>query len=555
MGLIKNPCYFCFRNFIHMKKFKQIIILSFLLISFSNATEAQRLLPPQKPKLVVCLVIEGLQPDYLERFEANFSEGGFNRLKDQGKYYSNAGYDYAVSMPGPNHASIVTGTTPRHHGITSKRWYDRYKKDLVSCHTDSKSFMIGGREAEKGVSARYLKASTIGDELKLSSYGNGKVVSVSLDSESAVLMAGHSADAVYWMDDESGKWISSDYYIDWLPEWVDAFNDKKFGEFYLNNRWELLLDEKKYQYDQKKRVYKDYSLPIDLTKYKSNKYSYGILKQTPFGNMLLKDFAVEAIKNETLGNDDVTDILFINFKGSPALENEHFGPFNIEMEDFYIRLDQEIDKLIASIEETIGRHNVLTVLTGTQSTSIKPEYLENYNIPSGYFKHERSLALLNTYLMAIYGQGKWIEKYHAGQVYLNHELIENSKYDLIEMQNKTSEFLSEFTGVSAAIPAWVLNNRQYESGLFHKIQESYHPGRSGDVMITLAPGWVEENGKQEIVSGNLNQRIPICFYGWKVGRGTSTKAISIEDIAPTLSFLMGIPLPNASTGLPIEELF
>lgn len=539
-----------------MKHLKQIIAIILLTCGHAGSIiSAQRSLPPEKPKLVLCLIIEGLQPDYLERFQSNFSDGGFNRLKDQGKFYANAGYDYAVSMPGPNHASIVTGTTPRHHGITSKQWYDRYTKELVNCHADSKSFIVGGLEAEKGVSARHLKSSTIGDELKLSTYGNGKVVSLSLDSESAVLLAGHSADAVYWMDDVTGNWISSDYYIDWLPEWVEKFNGKKYGEFYLNNRWELLLDEKQYQYDQKKRVYKDYSLPIELSKYKSKKQPYEVLKQTPFGNMLLKDFASEAVKNEKLGDDDVTDILLINFKGAPSLEDQHFGPFNIEMEDFYIRLDQEIEKLLASLEEKIGRQNMLTVMTGTQSTSIKPEYLENYNIPSGYFMHDRSLALLNTYLMALYGQGKWIEKYHAGQVYLNHELIENSNYNLIEMQDKTAEFLNEFTGVSAAIPAWVLGNRQYDSGLYHKIQESYHNKRSGDVIITLAPGWVEENGKQEIVSGNINQRIPVCFYGWKVGRGKSTKAVFVEDIAPTLSFLMGIPLPNGSTGSPIEALF
>lgn len=537
----------------HLKITFIIALLSY--ITAAMPIVAQRTLPPEKPSLVIGIVVEGLQPDYLERFKENFSDGGFNKLKDQGIYFMNAGYDYAVSLPGPNHATISTGTTPRHHGITSKQWYDRYKKTLVQCHDDTKSFIVGGITAKQGVSANHLKSSTIGDELKLSTYGNGKVVAISLDAESAVLLAGHAADAAYWMDNETGNWISSNSYLDWLPDWVEAFNHKKFGDFYLNNRWELLLDEERYQYDQKKRIYKDYSLPIDLSKFKGKPDSYQALKNTPFGNMLLKDFAIKAIKNEALGKDATTDILMVNFKGAPAYENKQFGPFSIEMEDFYIRLDLEIETLLSSIEKELGRQNVLVVLTGTQSTSIKPDYLQEYNIPSGHFMHDRSIALLNTYLMALYGQGKWVEEYHAGQVYLNHSLIEDSKYDLIEIQNHASEFLAEFTGVSTAIPAWVLSNRQYDSGLYHKIQESYHPGRSGDIIITLEPGWVEENKKQEIVSGNVNQRIPICFYGWKTGRGVVSIPINIEDIAPTISLLIGIPLPNSCTGKPIEALF
>lgn len=528
-------------------------ILLFLFPGIKSS--AQISVPPKKPKLIIGIVIDQMHPDYLNRYYNNFTEKGFRIFIDNGFTFSNASYSYSYSHKGPDQATLVTGTTPRYHGITGLKWFNRKTLNTELITADESSITIGLMPSETAYNSKKMYASTIGDELKLSTYGNSKIFSVALEPSQAVLLAGHSADGAYWLDEKSGKMISSDAYMSWLPDWVEAFNLKNFPEFYMKSKWELLLSEDRYLYDAKNRIYKDYSLPQSFEKNASKPKPYAFLKATPFGNMILKDFTINAIENEELGSDDFTDLLFVNFSslGHKALE---YGPYSIEMEDNYLRLDREIEALINEVEKKVGRHNVMFFLTGSQRAPINPEYLQEYNIPSGYFRADRAMALLNTYLMAFYGQGRWVEAYHAQQIYLNKELIESSKIPFQEVQDKSASFMKEFTGVSFSAPTYLFNKNEYQSGVLKKLQESYNKEHCGDVFIMLDPGWIEQPADEyeNEIYGLSDTRVPLSFYGWKIGRGKSSGPVHISDIIPTISTMTGIPMPNSATGSPIIEL-
>lgn len=536
-------------------KARSFLIFSIIFLIYSLAGTSQILVPPEKPKLIIGIVIDQMHPDYLNRYYNNFSENGFRIFIDNGYTFNNASYSYAFSHKGPDQATLVTGTTPRYHGISGLKYYNRKSLNDEFLTEDDNAFTIGLVPSETSHNPNNLLASSIGDELKLSTYGNSKVFSMAMEASQSILLAGHSADGAFWLDEKSGKIISSNAYMAWLPEWVDSFNVKNYPEFYLKAKWDLLKPEEDYLYDAKKRIYKDYSLPQSFEKNASKPKPYAFLKATPFSNMILTDLAIKAIKAEALGSDDFTDLLFVNFSslGHKALE---YGPYSIEMEDHYLRLDMEIANLIEEVEKTVGRQNVLFFLTGTQRAPINPEYLEEYNIPSGYFKTERAMALLNTYLMAFYGQGRWVEHYYAQQIYLNKELIESSKIPLKEVQDKTAAFMKEFTGVSFSAPTHLFSKNEFQSGMLKKMQASYHKDHCGDVFIILDPGWIEEpqDDYEQEVYGLSDTRVPLSFYGWKIGRGKSSRPIKISDIVPSISTMTGIPMPNSATGEPLIEL-
>jgi len=233
-----------------------------------------------------------------------------------------------------------------------------------------------------------------------------------------------------------------------------------------------------------------------------------------------------------------------------------YGPQSIEVEDTYIKLDKELAHFLKFLNETVGRENILVILTSDQGIASTPAYLEKSKIPGGYFDPNKAMALLGSYLKAIYGQGNWVTAYNEKQIYLNHRIIEDSNLKLAEVQQKIADFMLEFSGVSDAITSSTLQSSNFTTGIFEKFQNSYNQRRSGDIILNFEPGWVESNGS--ITSGNsaysYDVHVPLIWYGWKVKRRSILSPVNMTDISPTLSTLLGITWPNGATGNPIREL-
>jgi predicted AlkP superfamily pyrophosphatase or phosphodiesterase len=554
------------KNYELAKKFSvAIIIMSSALFNLSGQGAY---IPPDKPRLIIGIIVEQLKYDQIEKYRDKLGENGIKKLINEGTYYKDASFDYMLTQSAPGHATIATGTEPSFHGITSDNWYLPLRNELIYCTRDINVNPVGG-SFESGLNSPVnLQASTFSDELEMSSQQQAKVFGIGLKDNSSILSTGHSADGVYWFDNTSGTWMTSTYYNDSLPDWVKDFNAMNFSESYLNGMWTLfrpvedyadcLTDSNKFEAGFNSVNY----FPYDLKKLRpkvvlSSRDDFSLLKETPFGNSLTTAFGIRLIEKEKLGKDDITDYLSICYSSTDNI-GHRFGPSSVEMEDAILRLDDEIKNLLKYVNDSIGKKNVLIYFTASHGVSEIPAVLESYRIPAGYFRQNQALQLLRSYLNAVYGEGDWVKGYSERQVYLNRTLIEDARIPLEDVQKKVARFLVQFSGVAAAYPYSAFEANDFGNGNLKKIINNFNAQRSGDVIVTLNPGWIEKDG--DFVTNHnspyeYDSHVPLIWYGWTVNRSAISRKVNMTDIAATLSSLCKIPYPNACTGEPLVELF
>lgn len=544
---------------------KVLFILGILTVLVNIGKSQQRIsFPSDKPKLIVEIVVSQMRYDYIHRYWDKFGEGGFKLLANDGAFCKNARYNYLLTQAYPGLATISTGSNPMVHGIVSNKWYNKTDGAEINAVADDKMNTVGGSFFSGKFSPKNIITSTFGDELNLYD-PQSKVIGLSMDPGSAIILTGHNPTGTYWFDTEKGNWVTSTFFASSLPAWADTFNTKNIAKIYAEREWNALNPINSYEEadtnkvkapeTKKKLIDKIKSMLDGLIAKKSPTLNYATLLESPNGNLLTEDFAIASIVGENLGVDEHTDLLTITFSANRMVGSK-YGPHSIEVEDTYLRLDKELAHFLDFLSSTIGRENVLIVLTSDQGIASTPAHLEKSKIPGGYFESKRAMALLGSYLKAIYGQGNWVTAYHEKQIYLNHRLIEDSNLKLAEVQQKIADFMLEFSGVSNAITGSTLQTTNFTTGIFEKFQNSYNQRRSGDITINLEPGWVESNGS--ITSSNssysYDAHVPLIWYGWKVKRRSILTPVNMTDIAPTLSTLLGITWPNGATGNPIKEL-
>lgn len=496
---------------------------------------------------------------YLQQFAPGFGNDGFLLLTRSGIVCHNAQHDYLLTHPLSGITTIATGAYPSTHGIISNAWFSIATKEKVDALRDEWATTLGGNFGNGKFSPKNIIGSTLGDELKLNN-PRSKVVGIALEPGSAIALGGHNANATYWMDVNTGRWISNTYYMDSLPDWVNHFNAKDHASIYLNKDWTLLDPIESYReadmslYGGKTPNEKSAATP-NMVMRKPTKGNFKMLLESPFGNTYTKDMAIEAIVSEELGKDEHTDLLTIAFT-PPRTVSQKYNAYSPETEDLYRRLDRDLAHLIQFLNLEIGEENYLLVLTSDQGTQTSLQRLKASKIPAGTFEWPYAEILLNSYLSAIYGSGQWVLGYHAKQFYLNRRLIEDSKLSLINFQNDAAQFLLQFSGINNTVMAHTLQTNEFTQGILHKFQNSFNPKRSGDVFINLEPGWIEQNS-QTSVSGSLykyDTQVPLIWYGWNLTPQEIHTPISTTHIAPTISKLLNINFPNGSHGEPIFEI-
>jgi len=521
-------------------------------------------IPPEKPKLIVGITVSGMQYDYLSVYWNKFGEGGFKKMATNGANCKNARYSYLITEPSVGFASIATGSRPSEHGVVSDFWYRRSTNEVVGSLDDPDQTSVGGSYGTGPISPSLLHSRTLSDEMRVKSRFKSRSFGISMDPQAAVMMAGHTASGAYWLDPTQASWITSTFYMDSLPGWVNEFNTKNYRDLYLDRSWETfrpiaeyeesMLDNNAYETGFNGQI----TFPYDLQKISSagrDSKDYRILMSTPWGNTYTKDMAIAAIVNEELGQQGATDILHIGFNATKYLA-ERYSTWSVETQDTYLRLDQDIAHLLSFLDETLGMENVLVYLTAENALAVDPRYLSESRIPSGFFNYRTSISLLKSYLNAIYGRGEWLTFYYAQQIYLNHQLIEDSNLSLKEVQDQVSRFMVQMGGVSNAVQAYVLQQNHFTDGVLHRIQNSYYQKRSGDVILYLTPGWVEHSN---VSGGTLNEfkygaHVPLIFYGWKINRVSIPYKLSPTDVATSVASFLEISMPDNATGRVIPEL-
>ena len=402
------------------------------------------------------------------------------------------------------------------------------------------------------------------DELRVISSFKSRSIGVSMDPQAAVLMSGHTASAAYWMD--PARPDGSPAVITWIRfrMWVREFNGKMYQDIYLDRMWEPLLpiaeysesmlDNNPYETGFSGQI----TFPYDLARLSTidkNTTDYPLMMYTPWGNTYTKDLAIAAIVNEELGQRGVSDWIHIGFNSTKYLADK-YSTWSVEMQDTYLRLDKDIEHLLGFLDDQLGLENVLVYLTAENALADDPRYLEESRIPSGFFNYRTSISLLKSYLNAIYGQGDWVSFYYAQQIYLNHQLIEDSRLTLEDVQDRVARFMIQMAGVSNALQAYVIQRNNFTDGVFERIQNSYHQKRSGDVIISLTPGWVEHSsvGRNGFAEFKYGPHVPLIFYGWKMSRVTIPYKVSPTDIAPTIAYFLDISTPENASGGVIPDL-
>lgn len=537
---------------------RSIFILSLFILTIGLKGQTER------PKLVVGIMVDQMKQEYIWRFENHFGEGGLKRLMKDGFAAKNGHYNYSSTSTGPGHASVYTGTTPSVHGIVNNSWYSRLLKRSVYCAEDTAAVAVGGSLRNGRISARNLYSSTITDELKISTMQKGKVIAMSIKDRGSALPGGHYSDGSYWYDSNTGNFMTSTYYMKDLPQWMKTFNNRKLADKYLNETWNTVKPISEYNesgvddspYEGGFKGKETPTFPYDLSKLRADNGKFGMLPSTPFGNTILNELALAAIDAEGLGADATTDFLAVSFS-SPDYIGHNFGPQSKEVQDTYIRLDKEIERLLNALDSKVGKGNYVVFLTADHAVAENSLRMKNDQFRVDNFNSGALSNVLKDAVNAKYGEDDWFEVSRGYDLFLNHELIKEKKVDLYEMQLFVAQEAMKFEGVYMALTGTDLVRNSYSDLMRGLIQSAYHTKESGDVKLILDPAW--QSGRAKGTGhGNAwtyDTHVPIIFYGWGVKKGTSVRKIHITDIAPTVSMLLQIRLPNGATGQPIFEAF
>lgn len=515
----------------------------------------------KRPKLVVGITVDQMRYDYLYRYWDKYSDGGFKRLINDGFSYENGNYNYTPTYTGPGHTSIYTGTTPSVHGVIGNNWWDKYAKESVYCAGDD-SYQTVGSDSDAGqMSPHRMLTTSISDEIRLGTHMKGKSIGVSIKDRGAILPAGHTANGAYWYDKSNGKWITSTYYRDALPDWVANWNASGKVDELLAETWEPLLPIEQYEeslkdntpFERPFRGQDTPTFPYDLGKLKA-KNGYGLISTTPQGNTMTTLFAKAAIEGENLGADQYTDILALSYSSTDYVGHS-YGTRAIETEDTYLRLDRDIAGLLAYLDEHVGKGEYTVFLTADHGAALVPLYMQNLNVPAGYFEAGKFKDGLYESLMAEYGEHKWVEKITNDQVFLNHAVLHEQGADKDAIIASIIDFALHFDGISNAVDTRKLFGGYFTDHLLSRLQRGYNQKRSGDVSLILEPGWItySRQGTTHGSSYTYDTHVPVLLYGHGINQGKSYEMVSITDIAPTIAALLRISKPNGATGTVLAE--
>ncbi|MCF6349433.1 MAG: alkaline phosphatase family protein [Flavobacteriaceae bacterium] len=545
---------------------KNAFLKLLILILFLQCTGQKKITNDNftnRPKLVIGIVIDQMRYDYLIRFYDKYSDAGFKKLINNGFNCENVHFNYVPTHTAVGHASIYTGTTPDNHGIIGNYWFDKVTNKSIYCVDDINFKAVGSNNGGKSPSK--LQVTTLSDQLHLAQNNKGKAIGISLKDRASILPVGHTANAAYWFKGKNeGKFITSSYYMDKLPKWVINFNNSNIVSNYLKKPWKTLYNSNTYtesiednnDYEKPLKGSDKVTFPYDLpTIFKTNK-DYGLIRSTPFGNSLLVDFAKATIIGENLGKGIVTDFLSVSFSSTDYIGHT-FGVDSKEIEDTYLRLDQDLANFIKFLDGQIGKHKYTLFLTADHGALSSYTYLESLKIPSRYFDNNAFKEYANKLTLKYFKTSSLIKNISNFQIFFDKKALNHLNLTSNEVAEKLVDDLINFKGIARCVTAKTLQTTNFTQGILHYVQNGYNQKLSGDIILIPQPNTVtyHSKGSEHSTGFSYDTHVPLIFYGYGVKQGNSKKYIPITDIAPTISSLLKIEFPNGNTGKIIEELF
>jgi predicted AlkP superfamily pyrophosphatase or phosphodiesterase len=558
----------------------QAILVSALAVLLAVGMPARA---DEQPKLILQITVDALRGDLPGRFDGVLGDGGFRYLMEDGVHYTNAHYQHANTETIVGHVSLATGSVPAAHGMVANVWFDRELDRLVyniedsryhlltaGADVDTKTEIDPTQKAAKvdGRSPSNILTSTLSDEMAIHFDGRSKIFGVSVKDRGAVSLAGHAGKA-FWFSKASGEFVTSNYYYEKYPEWVNAWNARNPASSYAGTSWELLHPSSKYMFgDADDREYE-----TDLAGFgrvfphaygaADEKYFTTKLTLSPAGDELTLDFAKTLMDEEQLGQDDVPDYLAISFSSNDYV-GHLFGASSLEIEDNLARLDRTLAELFAYVDEKIGLANTLIVLSADHGQPEAPGYLHELGINKAHYFDTISLDRTPAIaaLKKQFGIGKeLIEAYFHPYLYLNRDLIRDKELDQAAVERAVAAQLEKFRGVANAVSSSALRTASLpDTMLMRSILRNFHPKRSGDIYLVFEPDVFINDFDGLIVATThgspwrYDTFVPVIFAGAGLPTMKVSRPVTPYDIATTLANYLGVKPPSGAIGTPLWEV-
>ena len=501
------------------------ITSAILLVFVLTTVWAQPAASPQfgeKPKLVVGIVVDQMRWDYLSRYYNRFTAGGFRRMIDQGYSFDNCQINYLPTVTAIGHTSAYTGTTPAFHGICGNNFYIDGSKTY--CCADSTVTPVGSDNRRAGcMSPVNLLSTTIGDQLRQHTDFRSKVVGISYKDRAAILPAGRSGNAAYWLDTKNRQFITSTYYMKELPKWAKDYNK------------ELAKNE------EFKKVGRDVGL-------------------YPLTGHITTDMAIAALRGEQLGKGDDTDMLCVSYSQTDVIGHK-WATRGEHTDEAYLELDKDLERLFLALDAQVGAGNYVAFLTADHGAAHNFQWMRDHGMSAGKWSSGDVKRELETYLMnKLHNQMPLVQGVLDYRFYLDHQTIADEGLDLGRVKELAVEFLRQSPHISFVADYEKVNQTSIPAFLRERLLNGYNFHRSGDIVVCVDPGyydygrWSSPVGTTHGEWNPYDAHIPLLFYGWKVPHGASTAEVHIVDIAPTVCSLLHIQQPNACIGRSLQFL-
>jgi hypothetical protein len=559
------------------------LLITLLCLALSGALSPAAFADETMPRLVLQITVDGLRGDLPHRFSGVLGEGGFRYLMEQGVWYANAHYEHANTETIVGHTSLATGTVPAAHGMVGNVWFDREADRLVyniedpeqhllaaGADVDAKNEIDPTQRAAKveGRSPANILTSTFSDELAIHFAGKSKVFAVSVKDRGAVPLAGHTGKA-FWFSKAGGAFVTSSYYYDRNPDWVDAWNAGGAVAAYAGTEWNLLLPKEMYLFGEAD----DNAWETDFPGYGrtfphaygpgDDKYFTTKLTLSPAGDALTLDFAKTLLVEEKLGQDDVPDYLAVSFSSTDYV-GHIFGPSSLESEDNLAHLDRTLAELFAFVDQEVGLENTLIVLSADHGQPEVPGFMQELGFSNAHFFDTESLDKTPAIaaLKERFGLGaELIKAFFQPYLYLDRELIRAKGLDQAVVEEAVAAELLKFDGVAYAISARALDTSDVPNTLMTRaILKNHHAKRSGDIYVVFEP-YVFINDFDGLVVASTHGSpwrydtfVPVVFAGGGIKAAAVSRPVTPYDIAATLAARLHVKPPSGSVGVPLVEV-
>lgn len=499
-----------------------------------------------RPRLVVGIMVDQLRTDYIDYLQGLFGEKGFRRLMENGVYIRDLDFRQSTRNPATAAAVVYTGNWPAATGLPKAMVYDAGTKRSLPVLLDEKT---AGNYTTESYSPEALQLSTISDEIAIDGLGLSGIYSIAPDAQTAIVMSGHAGTWATWIDDHSGKWASSTYYKT-FPQPLSIKNQySPLSQRIDTIRWKPSRPLDQYPGLPPQKKYYPFSHGFS----KSDRDVWRQFKISAPVNTEVTDAAIECIRQLRPGSSGQgIDMLNIGYTAAPW-KNVRDGDVRIELEDIYLRLDDQLGRLFDEIDRTVGLDNTVVYLTSTGYYDDAVADDPKYRIPTGEFSFKRAEGLLNAYLSARHGNGDYIEAIHDSEVYLDHKAIENKQLSASEVRKECREFLMKMSGVRGALTLdEVLSGENPDAATLRLRMD---PKQSGDIFLSFSPGW---NVVDDINYPTVKTPVrtgQVLTPGFIMAPGVSSEEIvtpvDATAIATTITSTLHIRSPNGSIHRPL----